>query len=209
MNVLFHEDMPKPTGEPTRVGEDGQLRPGAVDPRAPVNKQKIAEADAATAQLVDSRDGNNRYSSSNPHLIEPYSSLEMLSFQALRRYGDMHPGSVDGEVKLMFVEFANLVIEELRSHPYWSAPDIDYYTHPSETRPIPDAIMVAGLLYHYAMQQQSNKIEVYAPLYFKTTNRVLFSRKYGSGPIEMSPVDRGVGNRPENGAVGYDARRSR
>ena len=60
--------------------------------------------------------------------------------------------------------------------------------------PIPDNIMVSGLLYHYAVQQQSNKIEAYGPMYFKMMNRVLYHRKYGSGKIEVSPWD--VSQRP-------------
>lgn len=208
MNILF-DDMPKPTGEPTRVGEDGIRRPGAVDPRAPINKQKIVDANKEGAALADLRDGMNRYSASNPHLAEPFSPLETLVFQSLRRYGDMHPGTVDGEVMMMFIEFANLVIEDLRAHPYWDAVDIDYYTHPSEARPIPDPILVNGLMYQYAIQQQSNKVEAYGPMYFKSMNRILYNRKYGNGPIEMTPVDRGTGNRPHGAVLGYDARRSR
>ena len=42
----------------------------------------------------------------------------------------MHPGTVDGEVMLVFVEFANLVIEDLRGHVHWDNPEIDY-THPN------------------------------------------------------------------------------
>lgn len=206
MNILF-DDMPKPTGEPTRVAEDGSLRPGATDPRAPINKSKINTADAAGTKLAYASEGMNRFSAGNPHIAEPHSPLEVLALQALRRYGDMHPGTVDGEVMMMFIEFANMVIEDLRSHPYWDAPDIDYYTHPTEIRPIPDSIVVAGLLYHYSIQQQSNKIEAYGPMYFKGMTRTLYGRKYGNGPIEMSPVDRGVGNEPA--IQPYDARRVR
>jgi hypothetical protein len=61
-----------------------------------------------------------------------------------------------------------------------------------ETREIPDPIMIAGLLYQYSIQQQSNKIEAYGPMYFKTINRILYNRKYGSGQIEIRPWDRKV-----------------
>ena len=128
-------------------------------------------------------------------------------FQSLRRYGDMHPGTVDGEVMMMFVEFANMVIEDLRSHPYWDNVEIDYYTHPSETRHIPDSIMVQGLLYHYSVQQQSSKVEAYGPMYFKGMNRVLYNRKFGNAKIEMSPLDRGEGNEP-SGLTAYDMSRN-
>ena len=147
----------------------------------------------------------NRYSASNPHLGEPYSSLQTLAMQALRRYGDMHPGTVDGEVIMMFIEFANLVLEDLRSHPYFDNLEVDYYTHPTEHRNVPDQIMVAGLLYNYAVQQQSNKVEAYGPMYFRTMNRVLYNRKYGNSKIEISPHDRGSDNLCSNRA--YDAGR--
>ena len=125
--------------------------------------------------------------------------------QSLRRYGDMHPGTVDGEVIMMFVEFANLVLEDLRSHPYFDNIEVDYYTHPTEHRNIPDQIMVAGLLYNYAVQQQSNKVEAYGPMYFRTMNRILYNRKYGNSKIEISPHDRGSDNLCSNRA--YDAGR--
>ena len=65
--------------------------------------------------------------------------------------------------------------------------------------------MVAGLLYHYSVQQQSNKIEAYGPMYFKMMNRILYQKKYGSGKIEVSPWDKS--QRP-TGVQGYDTRRS-
>ena len=202
-----YQDTFKPTLEPTHVDVDGRVRPGAADPRAVVNTGKVRESDAAWNDLYKAKEQNNRYSANNPHVSEPYSPLEVLVFTALRRYGDMHPGTVDGEVMMMFIEFANLVIEDLRAHPYWEGADMDYYTHSSETRPIPDPIMVTGLLYHYSIQQQSNKVEAYGPMYFKGMNRILFNRKYGNGPIEMSPIDRGAGNLP-SGARSYDAKRN-
>ena len=37
--------------------------------------------------------------------------------------------------------------------------------------------MVSGLLYHYSVQQQSNKIEAYGPMYFKNDEQNLVSEK--------------------------------
>jgi hypothetical protein len=202
-----YKDTFKPTQEPTHIDVHGRVTAGASDPRSVINKAKLNDADAAWHDLYDTKEQRNRYSANSPHIAEPYSPLEILVFAALRRYGDMHPGTVDGEVMMMFTEFGNLVIEDLRAHPYWEGVDIDYYTHPSEIRPIPDPIMVTGLLYHYSIQQQSNKVEAYGPMYFKGMNRILFNRKYGNGKIELSPVDRGTGNEP-SGAVSYDARRN-
>ena len=200
-------DMPKPTEEPTNRDENNNVRPGGVDLRTPINKEKDRESTNANLKYLDENvNDRNRYSASNPHLGEPYSSLQTLAMQSLRRYGDMHPGTVDGEVIMMFVEFANLILEDLRAHPYWDNLEIDYYTHPTEHRNVPDQIMVAGLLYHYSVQQQSNKVEAYGPMYFRTMNRILFNRKYGNAKIELSPLDRGEGNCPTNKA--YDAGRT-
>jgi hypothetical protein len=185
------------------VGE-GKTAVGAVDLRSTIDANAAQSVDGTWRDADKQREKRNRYSANNPHLSEPYSALETLTIQSLRRYGDMHPGTVDGEVMMMFIEFANLVIEDLRGHPYWDNPEIDYYTHPSETRPIPDSIVVSGLLYHYAVQQQSSKIEAYGPMYFKQMNRILYQRKYGSGKIEMSPWDR---SQPARGTQAYDSRR--
>ncbi len=199
-------DMPKPTEEPTNKDENNNVRPGGVDLRTNVNKEKDRMSTNANLKYLDENvNDRNRYSASNPHLGEPYSSLQTLAMQSLRRYGDMHPGTVDGEVIMMFVEFANLVLEDLRSHPYFDNLEIDYYTHPTEHRNVPDQIMVAGLLYNYAVQQQSNKVEAYGPMYFRTMNRVLYNRKYGNSKIEISPHDRGSDNLCSNRA--YDAGR--
>lgn len=177
---------------------------GARDLREGIDTNKVNDIEGKWQQHWDEKEKRNRYSVNNPHLSEPYSNLEALIFQALRRYGDMHPGTVDGEVMMMFVEFANLTIEDLRGHPYWENPEIDYYTHPSEQREIPDSIIVSGLLYHYSVQQQSNKIEAYGPMYFKMMNRILFQRTYGSGRIEISPWDRA---QSPKGTQSHDARR--
>tara|TARA_R110002074_G_scaffold1752_1_gene10345 strand:+ start:3383 stop:3913 length:531 start_codon:yes stop_codon:yes gene_type:complete len=133
----------------------------------------------------------NLYSSNSSNLEEPFSSLETLSRQILRRYGDMHPGTVDGDVILMFIEFANFIIEDLRAHPYWDSRDIDYYKHPEEVREIPDIVISAGLLFFYSEQQNSKKADTYGARYYRTMNSVLYNRKYGHQKIEMQAVDRG------------------
>lgn len=177
--------------EPTHTLTTGEVEPGAVDLRSTVTKDNNTKTiDPAWRKEYEGDDNRHRYSSTSPHLSQPYSTLETLSLQALRRYGDMHPGTVDGEVMLMFIEFANLILEDLRIHPYWDNPEIDYYTHMQETRPVPDQVMVSGLLYHYSIQQQSSKLEAYGPMYFKSMNRILYSRKYGSGPIQVTPWDK-------------------
>jgi hypothetical protein len=127
----------------------------------------------------------------NPHIRDEYSPLETLAMQALRRYGDFAPGTVDGDVILMFIEFANMVIDDIRMHPYWEGDDPPYYTSQSETRQIPDPVIIAGLLFHYAAQQQSSKIQSYAPNYFRTLNQQLWRLKNGNTKLRGMVVDGG------------------
>ena len=127
----------------------------------------------------------------NPHIRDTYSPLETLAMQALRRYGDFSPGTVDGDVMLMFIEFANMVIDDIRMHPYWDKEEPEYYTSQSEMRPIPDPVIIAGLLFHYAAQQQSAKIQSYAPNYFRTLNQQLWRIKNGNTKIRGRVVDGG------------------
>jgi hypothetical protein len=207
-NKAPFKDFARPTGEATHTTDDetGAVAPGPVDPRATVTLSKAKEAAAVNNKYLEPQRHRTRYSGNNPHLQDPHSNLEALVMQALRRYGDMHPGTVDGEVMMMFIEFANYVIEELRAHPYWDNLEMDYYIHMTDVRPIPDPIMVSGLLYQYAIQQQSNKVEAYGPMYFKTMNRILYNRKYGNAEIEMAPWDVSESNAPA-GKRSYDAKR--
>lgn len=140
---------------------------------------------------------------SAPNISDPNASLEALSMRALRRFGDGVPSSVDEETILMFLEFGNLIIEEWNAHPYWSdykikmekeetpVQDVDYYTHHSEHRPIPDDVVVNGLLYHYAAQQLSQKASVYMPLYARTMSQRLWGMTNGHGRPIMNIVDGG------------------
>ena len=57
-------------------------------------------------------------SNTNPHIRDKNSPLSVLIMQTLRRYGDFHPGTVDGDVMLMMMEFANTIIDDIRQHPY-------------------------------------------------------------------------------------------
>jgi hypothetical protein len=125
---------------------------------------------------------------SSPHIIEGASPLEVLAMRALRRYGDFHPGTVDGDVILMFIDFANEILQDLRGHPYWSTP-IEDYTSQTETRPVPDNIIVTGLLYRYAIQQMSAKAPVYERLYFQTMNQTLWNLLNGNTRLRLRVVD--------------------
>ena len=135
-------------------------------------------------------------SNTNPHVADKNSPLETMAMQAGRRFGDFSPGTLSGDAVLMFIEFANMVIDEVRMHPYWDATnELNYYEHLSETRPIPDTIMIAGLLYHYATQQASEKSQQYGSFFIRTISQELWRLKNGNTPIQMRVMDNGTNKR--------------
>ena len=145
-------------------------------------------------------------SQTNPHITNGNSPLRTLSMQALRRFGDFNATTVDGDVLLMFLEFANMVIDDVRQHAYAprttytsasgtvsTSPDIiEYYRSVEEIRDVDDQIIVAGLLAHYSLQQGSSKAEIYMPSYFRTLNQQLWRALNGNTPIQMRVVDDGT-----------------
>ena len=141
-------------------------------------------------------------SNTNPHVRDKNSPLSALIMQALRRYGDFHPGTVDGDVMLMMLEFANTIIDDIRQHPYHDIDyPLDYYESVEEVRDIPDPILVNGLLYHYALQQGSDKLQMYLPMYYQTMNRLLWQAKNGNTEIKMRVMDEGTNKRNLNGGT--------
>lgn len=155
-------------------------------------------------------------SNTNPHIRTKHSPLRTLAMQALRRFGDFSPSTVDGDVLLMFIEFANIIIDEVRQHPYsprttttttvngqkvttTSANDVNYYTSADEVREIDDQIIVAGLLAHYALQQGSEKIQIYMPNYHRTMNQQLWNALNGNTQIRLRVVDDGTNPSNING----------
>lgn len=131
--------------------------------------------------------------SANPHIRDTHSPLEALMLQALRRYGEFHPTSVDADLALLFIELANEVLHEHRIHPYHDGTDLPDYTHPAEARPVDDSVMIAGLLAHYCIQQgNTTKAGIYVPQYVRRLNGTLWHKLSGSGPIQMRPVDDGT-----------------
>lgn len=131
-------------------------------------------------------------STTNPQISDNYSPLSTLAMQAIRRFGDFAPGTIDGDVMLMFLEFANQIVDEVRAHPYHDGTPLDYYQSQDDIRPIPDNIIVAGLLYQYAMQQGSEKLQLYMPNYNNTLNRQLWYNLNGNSPIQMRVMDGGT-----------------
>lgn len=135
----------------------------------------------------------------NPHIRTGNSPLQTLIMQVLRRYGEFSPGTVDGDTALMFIEFANMTLDEVRNHPYHDGSDLPYYLALSDVRAVPDPIIIAGILYHYAMQQGSDKIQFYMPSYFRTMNQLLWYKANGSTQISMRVVDGGTNWRNSDG----------
>lgn len=127
----------------------------------------------------------------NPHVTDDYAPLETLNLKALRRFGDMHPGTVDGDVGLMFIEFANDIVDEFNAHPYRDGQTpVEYYEALQDRRPIHDNIILNGLIYHYSFQQASAKTEAYRQRYYRTMNLLLNKAINGSDRKELQVVDR-------------------
>lgn len=103
----------------------------------------------------------------------------------------MSPSTVDAETTLMFMDYANSVLDDVMEHPYWKkGVSISYYTHQSEIREIPDNIMLLGILSKYAVDQTSAKAQRYEQDYYKRLNQVLTRVKFGVGAtFEMMAVD--------------------
>lgn len=128
-------------------------------------------------------------SSANPTIggVKTNTPLENLFQSALRQFGETSVGSINGDVALLMIEFANEIIEDIRTHPYQKfnnrdgttttiVTDLRYYTDKSERREIPDGIMIAGLLARYSIQQSSEKSKMFWSKYTKTMNQLLFNR---------------------------------
>lgn len=126
-----------------------------------------------------------------PFKKSPNAPLDSLIERALRRYGSFSSSSIDGDYRLLMLDFANKVIDDIRQHPYFDPTliPIDYYIATAEVRQVPDEIIVAGMMYYYAMQQESTKIKMYGPEYFRAMNSILYDIKYGNGIISQGEMD--------------------
>lgn len=119
-----------------------------------------------------------------------YSPLSSLIRSALRRYGDVSAGAAYPETSAMLLEFANMVVEEVNIHPYTKAP-VPYYIHTEDVREIPDPIVIAGMLYLYAEQQNSKKTEIYRAKFYMTLNTIMHRLTNGQSGIKVRPMDGG------------------
>ena len=126
----------------------------------------------------------------NPQIKNGYSPLSKLTRNALSRYGDFSPASVQGDAAMMFISFANLIVDEVNRHPYREGEDeISYYTSFNDVREIHDSIIESGLLSHYSVQQFSEKAGVYQPMYYNTLNSRLWHEKNGNTSLAMWATD--------------------
>jgi hypothetical protein len=129
--------------------------------------------------------------STSPQIVNPYAPLEQLSLRAIKRYGEMAASTVEGEVQLMFLDYANSILDDLMSHPYWAkGSEIAYYVHQTDVRPVPDNVMVIGLLAKFAADQESKKAGQYMGEYYQKLNQILTRWKFGVSPdFSMQVVD--------------------
>jgi len=106
----------------------------------------------------------------------------------------MSPSTMDAETMLMFMDYANSVIDDLMEHPYWTkGVSVPYFTHTTQTRPVPDTVLLAGLISKYAIDQDSKKANVYNTDYLKRLNQVMARTKFGVGAeFSMQAVDNGT-----------------
>lgn len=130
-------------------------------------------------------------SNSTPHIRDKHAPLQDLISQALVRFGDYSPATTGAQTLLMLMEFANQVIDEVRSHPYWDGTHIDHYEHHTEWRAVPDTILRTGILYYYALQQGSQKAGNYGQDFIRTMNRELWYVKNGNTRVQLHVVDGG------------------
>lgn len=129
--------------------------------------------------------------STAPHIVNPNASLEQLAARAMRRYGEWAVTTGDGEAMLVFLDYANAIIDELHKHPYWEKGlELPYYTHISDARAIPDNIVVSGLLARLAADQGSRKAPQFYAEYFDRMNTILATKKFGVGAeFQFQAVD--------------------
>ena len=94
---------------------------------------------------------------------------------------------------MMMIEFGNEVIDDVRQHRYYvGSPVFDYYISNDDARPIKDSIIRAGLLFRYAMQQNSENTNLLGPAYWKTLNQQMWNDLAGNTKVRMRIVDDGT-----------------
>lgn len=95
---------------------------------------------------------------------------------------------------MQFIQHGNAVLDDVMIHPYWDGGEIQYYFHPSDTRPVSDNVVMMGILAKFALAQKSKAAAKYEAEYLATLNKVLLRVKFGGNPAwEISAPDRKSG----------------
>ena len=120
-----------------------------------------------------------------------------------RRYGDFSASTIEAEALSMMIELANMVVDDVRMHPYASTTmqSVPYYHAMQERSVIPDNIMVAGLLFYYSEQQGSERVGSYGPKYARTMNQELWRQTAGNTKLQMRPWDGGTNKTRTSGTT--------
>lgn len=118
------------------------------------------------------------------------SPISDLISNALVQWGAGNPGSADAATVLMFLTYANQVISIVNRHPYREGMEaLPYVKHPSDESPVNDLLMIAGLLHFHAEQQGSERMQIYAPKFYREMNSILWDELAGNSKISLRPMD--------------------
>lgn len=131
----------------------------------------------------------------NPQIVDGYTPLRKLIQDALREYGEFSVETIEADVSLMVLNFANQIVREVWTHPYATAEDaqIKPYTSLDDVRPIDDMVMISGLLARVLKQQRNyQSAQVEFQNYYRTLNQMMWFKLNGNTAIRMRQVDDGT-----------------
>ena len=119
---------------------------------------------------------------------------------ALMIFGDNNINMADGALAHMLLLFANQIVSQFNMHPYRTGmKKIQFYTHPSDVREIPDQVMIYGMAGLYAGQQRSDKAPTLMAQYYQLLNTLLWEQLNGNTNIEARIFDKGPRSKKTNG----------
>ena len=114
--------------------DNGKQRPGAVSLTDDITTDSIESSNSAWLEYFAKSKIRNSFSSQQPNIDEPFSNLESLINEALKNYGNLYIDSIDPGVKALLLGRANRIVEDMRAHPYYPLPDLDYYKSLTDKR---------------------------------------------------------------------------
>ena len=132
----------------------------------------------------------------------PNSPLSSLIRSAFLRIGNFSPNRIDAEMMNLMLQYANEVLQDIRTHPYWTDDDpavpnvlIYDYLHQTDIRPVPDLIIIMGMKAKHLKDQGSEKAGVAYQEYHSVLNGELYNRMFDGTPRHnIIPMDGGSGN---------------